>query len=120
MEKTEFYQLAKNRNKYRVAKQLDGELAYAEIGNTYFSDTLLHSVGDQIKAIRKLQGLSQLEVAALINTDRVVITNIENGNSNVTLKTLARIACYLDVKISIKIDFLIIAFLFNLQQKYIW
>lgn len=40
MEKTEFYQLAKNRNKYRVAKQLDGELAYAEIGNTYFSDTL--------------------------------------------------------------------------------
>jgi ribosomal protein L37E len=40
MEKQEFYELAKNRNKYKVLKKLDGELAYAEIGNTYFSDTL--------------------------------------------------------------------------------
>lgn len=40
MTKEEFFQLAKNRNRYRVAKPLTGELSYAKIGDTYFSDTL--------------------------------------------------------------------------------
>ena len=40
MTKDEFFQLAKNRNRYRVAKPLTGELSYAKIGDTYYSDTL--------------------------------------------------------------------------------
>lgn len=40
MKKEEFYELAKNRNRYRVAKPLTGELSYAKIGDTFLSDTL--------------------------------------------------------------------------------
>ena len=40
MTQDEFFQLAKNRNRYRVNKPLTGELAYAKIGDTYYSDTL--------------------------------------------------------------------------------
>lgn len=40
MTKEEFFQLAKNRNRYRVAKPLTGELSYAKIGDTFYSDTL--------------------------------------------------------------------------------
>lgn len=39
-EKVAFYKLAKNRNKYKVLKPIKGELSYAKIGDTYFSDTL--------------------------------------------------------------------------------
>lgn len=40
MTKDEFFQLAKNRNRYKVLKKLEGELSYADIGDTYGSDTL--------------------------------------------------------------------------------
>jgi ribosomal protein L37E len=40
MNRQEFLQLAKNRNKYRVLKQLDGELNYANVGDFFYSDTL--------------------------------------------------------------------------------
>jgi ribosomal protein L37E len=40
MEQQEFFQLAKNRNTYKVIKQLDGELSYAKVGDKYMSDTL--------------------------------------------------------------------------------
>lgn len=40
MKKEDFYQLAQNRNLYRVVKQLDGPLSHAKPGNKYFSDTL--------------------------------------------------------------------------------
>ena len=40
MNKEDFLKLAKNRNKYRVLKPLTGELAYADIGDTFYSDTL--------------------------------------------------------------------------------
>jgi ribosomal protein L37E len=40
MNKEQFFQLAKNRNRYRVVKPLSGELSYATIGATYHSDTL--------------------------------------------------------------------------------
>jgi ribosomal protein L37E len=40
MNRQEFLQLAKNRNKYRVLKQLDGELNYVNVGDFFYSDTL--------------------------------------------------------------------------------
>lgn len=40
MEQQEFFQLAKNRNTYKVIKPLDGELSYAKAGDKYMSDTL--------------------------------------------------------------------------------
>lgn len=52
MTKKEFYKLAKNRNKYRVLKTLDGELSYAKVGSTYFSDTL-YELGYDMYALVK-------------------------------------------------------------------
>jgi ribosomal protein L37E len=40
MKKIEFFQLAKNRNTYKVIKPLGGELSYAKVGDKFMSDTL--------------------------------------------------------------------------------
>lgn len=40
MNKEQFLKLASNRHTYQVKKRLDGDLNYAEIGDTFYSDTL--------------------------------------------------------------------------------
>lgn len=40
MTEAEFFELAKNRNRYKVIKRLNGKLSYAKVGDTYNSDTL--------------------------------------------------------------------------------
>lgn len=40
MEQQEFFQLAKNRNTYKLLKKLSGELSYAAPGDKFMSDTL--------------------------------------------------------------------------------
>jgi len=40
MTKKEFFQLAKNRNTYKVVKPLHGELSYAKLNDKFKSDTL--------------------------------------------------------------------------------
>lgn len=61
---------------------------------------LLKKIGLRIKEVRTLKGLSQQELAALIEYEKSNMSRIESGNINPTILTLNKIAKALDVSLS--------------------
>jgi len=62
-------------------------------------------LGQRIKEIRESKGLSQLDVASVCDYDKTTISRIENGRTNITLKTLVTLALAMEVDISQFFDF---------------
>ena len=69
--------------------------AYAEAG--YLLD-----IGIAIANAREKAGLSQGELAKRLKTTQSVISRIENGNQNISLNMLAKIAFVLHCELSIQ------------------
>lgn len=49
-------------------------------------------LGKNLKRIRTAKGLSQGEISRILEVDKSFVSNIENGKTNPTLATIARIA----------------------------
>lgn len=49
-------------------------------------------LGKNLKRIRTAKGISQGKIARILKVGRSFITNIENGKTNPTLDTIAKIA----------------------------
>ena len=63
-------------------------------------------LGSRIRTLREEQGLTQGQLAAMIgNNSKQYIFAIENGDKNVTIDVLCRIAEALDVRVRDLIDF---------------
>lgn len=62
-------------------------------------------VGVRVKALREQQGLSQRKLALMIGSNQTHIWQIENGNVNVGLDLLCRLADALGVNVRDLIDF---------------
>ena len=62
-------------------------------------------MGERIKALREQQGLSQRKLALMIGSNQTHIWQIENGNVNVGLDLLCRLADALEVNVRDLIDF---------------
>ena len=62
-------------------------------------------VGVRVKALREQQGLSQRKLALMIGSNQTRIWQIENGNVNVGLDLLCRLADALEVNVRDLIDF---------------
>lgn len=62
-------------------------------------------VGVRVKALREQQGLSQRKLALMIGSNQTHIWQIENGNVNVGLDILCRLADALEVNVRDLIDF---------------
>lgn len=58
------------------------------------------AVGKRIKSLRKERNMSQLDLASLCDLEKTSISRIENGRSNITLKTAVIISKNLDVELS--------------------
>jgi transcriptional regulator with XRE-family HTH domain len=56
-------------------------------------------IAEQIKKIRKEQGLSQQDVADKLSMNRVQYNRIETGKSDPTMNILQRIASVLDISV---------------------
>lgn len=63
-------------------------------------EPLKTQLGLRIKGIRVDRGLSQGELAVIINSSTSLISNIENGTGNPRLSTLCKIAIALKVDLS--------------------
>jgi transcriptional regulator with XRE-family HTH domain len=50
------------------------------------------TIGEKIRAKRKEEGLTQVELGRRIGSDQVFISYLENGNRTPTIRTLQRIA----------------------------
>lgn len=62
-------------------------------------------VGVRVKALREQQGLSQRKLALMIGSNQTHIWQIENGNVNVGLDLLCRLADALEVNVRDLINF---------------
>ena len=56
-------------------------------------------LGRNLKHIRTTKGISQGDIARSLEVSRGFISNIENGKTNPTLATIARLAKAIDVSI---------------------
>ncbi|KAB7528250.1 helix-turn-helix domain-containing protein [Flagellimonas olearia] len=62
-------------------------------------------LGQRIKEVREGKELSQLDVASICDYDKTTISRIENGRTNITLKTLVTLALAMEVDISQLFEF---------------
>lgn len=58
-------------------------------------------IGDTIRTIREKRGLSQDQLAVIMNISRSTISKIENGKFNITVDYLARFSIPLDFEFQI-------------------
>lgn len=65
---------------------------------------LLQKIGKKIKALRQEKGISQQELAAMINYEKSNMSRLEAGNTNPTILTLDKIAKALGVEISVLLE----------------
>ncbi|MDR0782109.1 MAG: helix-turn-helix domain-containing protein [Pseudomonadales bacterium] len=63
-------------------------------------DPLLVALGVAIRQVRKKKQISQEKLALVAELDRSYMGQVERGDNNVALLTLARIAAALEVSIS--------------------
>lgn len=63
------------------------------------------ALGRKIREIRLNKKLSQLDVASRCKFEKTTISRIENGRTNVTLKTLTVLAFVLEVEIKDFFDY---------------
>lgn len=54
-------------------------------------------IGLSIKYLREQKGISQLDLASLCNYEKSTISRIENGRTNLTLKTILTISRALEI-----------------------
>ncbi|MDO8526245.1 MAG: helix-turn-helix transcriptional regulator [Deltaproteobacteria bacterium] len=66
----------------------------------YEESHFIVDVGVMIARLREKAGYSQIELAEKIGTAQSVVSRIENGNQNLTLKMLAKIADVLHCELS--------------------
>ena len=56
-------------------------------------------LGKNLKRIRKEKGISQGDIVRSLGMDRAFISNIENGKTNPTLATIAKLAKVLNISV---------------------
>ena len=56
-------------------------------------------LGDNLKRIRTEKGISQGDIARELEVDKSFVSNIENGKTNPTLATIAKIAKAIGVSV---------------------
>lgn len=61
-------------------------------------ETLYRAVGERIRAVRERRGLTQGDLAAMVDLRRTSITNIEQGRQRLPIATLYDIADALGVE----------------------
>ena len=64
----------------------------------------LKTLGKKIQTVRKSKGLTQQELAALIEYEKSHMSRLENGGANPTYITLSKIASALKVSMSELLD----------------
>ena len=61
------------------------------------AEQLFHRFAYSVRTIRRMQGLTQAELAERVGMNKTYMVRLEAGDNNVTLKTALRIASALEV-----------------------
>ncbi len=63
------------------------------------------SVSKRVKSLRKQREMSQLDLATLCDLEKTGVSRIENGRSNITLKTVLLLSKNLEVELKTVFEF---------------
>jgi len=63
---------------------------------------VLKEFGNKIKKVRKKEGLTQSQLAELLNTSRTAIIRIEKGDQNLTVEYIAKITTIIGIPFKIQ------------------
>lgn len=85
-----------------LQQHIQDSLKDPEFSRVWAESEVSYEITRQIIALRLQRGLTQKEVAQRVGTTQSVIARIENGEQNISLKTLTKLANAL--KANIKID----------------
>ncbi len=90
----------KTRSIHRI---LDKRFKNWEFNETYEKVSYMMDLADQIIKARNKAGLSQINLAKKLDTTQSVISRIENGNQNISVAMLQKIAGVLRCSVSIEL-----------------
>ena len=65
------------------------------------AEEVYHRFGNSVRTIRRANDLTQAELAARAGMNKTYLVRIESGDENLTLKTAQRLACALDVELTV-------------------
>ncbi|MEM7539067.1 MAG: helix-turn-helix transcriptional regulator [Chloroflexota bacterium] len=65
------------------------------------AEEVYHRFGNSVRTIRRANDLTQAELAARAGMNKTYLVRIESGDKNLTLKTAQRLACALDVELTV-------------------
>lgn len=85
-----------------LQKHINQSLKDPAFADIWSESEVIYELTRQIIALRIKRGLTQKEVAQRAGTTQSVIARIENGEQNISIKTLSKLANAL--KANIKID----------------
>ena len=66
---------------------------------------LFFGIGERIRHLRTERGISQQELAAMCDFEKSIMSRIESGKTNLTLKNMYKISRALGVRLSDLVDF---------------
>lgn len=87
-----------------LQKHIKENLSDAEFNKLWQESEELFQVAKQLISLRLKRGLTQKELADKIGTSQSVIARIENGEQNLSLKTLTKIAYALEAELNISLS----------------
>ena len=81
---------------------------FGEIGNEkrdeYELELKLDLIGEMIRKTRQERKLTQSELGEMIGVQKAQISKLENGSSNVTIKTILKVFEALKAKVNFKVE----------------
>ena len=86
-----------------MTTQMAKRMKRKSFAQAYEEASYLLDIGVAIASVREKIGFSQNELAKKIGTTQSVISRIENGNQNLTLMMLAKIADVLHCELSMQL-----------------
>jgi len=87
-----------------LQQHIQESLKDSEFSNAWVESEFTYEVSRQLIALRLKRGMTQKDVAQKAGTTQSVIARIENGEQNISIKTLTKLAEALKADIKIELQ----------------
>jgi len=87
-----------------LQQHIQESLKDSEFSSAWVENEFTYEVSRQLIALRLKRGMTQKDVAQKAGTTQSVIARIENGEQNISIKTLSKLAAALKADIKIELQ----------------
>lgn len=87
-----------------LQRHIQESLKDPAFSNAWVENESAYNISRQLIALRLKRGMTQKDVALCIGTTQSVIARIENGEQNISMRTLNKLAKALKAKVNIELQ----------------